>query len=72
MPLLALGLTVVVCISSSCPVLTGRLGRRQQWSCQEQANRSWCCEGVGANAYVPATSGRSGRVRTRIPSGNTL
>lgn len=30
MPLLALGLTVVVCISSSCPVLTGRLGRRQQ------------------------------------------
>ncbi len=30
MPLPALGLTVVVCISSSCPVLTGRLGRRQQ------------------------------------------
>ena len=26
MPLPALGLTVVVCISSSCPVLTGRLG----------------------------------------------
>ena len=30
MPLPALGLTVVVCISSSCPVQTGRLGRRQQ------------------------------------------
>ena len=30
MPLLALGLIVMVCISSSCPVLTGRLGRRQQ------------------------------------------
>ena len=30
MPLLALGLIVVVCISSSCPVQTGRLGRRQQ------------------------------------------
>ena len=30
MPLPALGLTVVVCISSSCPVLTGRLERRQQ------------------------------------------
>lgn len=30
MPLPALGLIVMVCISSSCPVLTGRLGRRQQ------------------------------------------
>lgn len=30
MPLLALGLIVVVGIASSCPVLTGRLGRRPQ------------------------------------------
>lgn len=30
MPLPALGLTVVVCISSLGPVLTGSLGRRQQ------------------------------------------
>lgn len=30
MPLPALGLIVMVCISSLCPVLTGRLGRRQQ------------------------------------------
>ena len=60
MPLLALGLTVVVCISSLCPVLTRRVGRRQQRSCRGQANWSQCCEGVGANAYVPATPGRGG------------
>ena len=30
MPLLALGLIVVVCISSLCSVLTRRVGRRPQ------------------------------------------
>ena len=30
MPLLALGLIVMVCISSSCPVLTRRVERRSQ------------------------------------------
>ncbi len=30
MPLLALGLIVVVCISSLCPVLTRRVERRPQ------------------------------------------